>query len=171
MLPENAVTTESPFQQIVATLAAAGAPYTIHEHAPSVTIADAEAHLAFPVERLLKSIAFRNKRGGWLLAGLCGYAQVDYKRLAEAVGVSRTQLVRLEFHEVEAELGYEVGAVAPFARNGETTVWLDAGVLRHATIFCGTGRRDRTLEIAPADLIQLTAAQVAPIAKKVVCEG
>lgn len=163
--------TDSPFEHIVAALDAAGAPYAIHAHAPSVTIADADAHLDFPVERLLKTIAFRTKRGGWVLAGLCGYVQVDYKRLAEALGVNRTQLMRLELHELEAELGYEIGGVAPFAPNDQTRVVIDTATLRHATIFCGTGRRDRTLEIAPTDLVRVTAAQVALLSKKRVCEG
>lgn len=120
---------------------------------------------------MLKTIAFRTKQRGWVLAGLCGYAQVDYKRLAEAVGVNRTQRMRLEFHEVEAELGYTIGGVAPFAPNGQTRVVIDTATLRHATIFCGTGRRDRTLEIAPAELVRTTAAHVAPLARKMVCEG
>ena len=171
MHSESAVISDASFLHIQSVLDAAGAAYSIHAHAPSVTIADADANLAFPVERLLKTIAFRNKRGGWVLAGLCGYAQVDYKRLAEAVRVNRTQLMRLELHEVEAELGYAIGGVAPIAPNDQTHVYLDAGVLRHATIFCGTGRRDRTLEIAPADLVRITAAHVAPLARKMVCEG
>ncbi len=171
MHPESVATTDVSLLRIQAALDAAGAAYSIHAHAPSVTIADADANLAFPVERLLKTIVFRNKRGGWVLAGLCGYAQVDYKRLAEAVGINRTQLMRLELHEVEAELGYAIGGVAPFAPNDQTHVYLDAGVLRHSTIFCGTGRRDRTLEIAPAELVRITTARVAPIARKMVCEG
>ena len=171
MLSDVNVATDSPFHRLRNALDAAGVPYGIHEHAPSVTIADADAHLHFPVERLLKTIAFRNKRGGSLLAGLCGYAQVDYKRLADAAGVSRTQLMQMEPHEVEAELGYIIGGVAPFGLNDATSVYLDRGVLRFESIYCGTGRRDRTLEIAPSDLVQLSHAHVAPIARKLVCEG
>lgn len=157
--------------KIIAFLTASGAPYTLHEHAPSVTIQDADAYLDFPVERLLKTIAFRVKNRGWVLAGLCGYAQVDYKKLAAACGVSRDKLVRLEPDEVERDLGYELGGVAPFAPNDRTAALLDAGALGWQTIFCGTGRRDRTLEIAPRDLARVAGAQVAPLAKKMVCEG
>lgn len=46
-----------------------GASYMIHEHTPSVTIQDANANLWFPVERLIKTIAFRVK-GSYVLAGL-----------------------------------------------------------------------------------------------------
>jgi Cys-tRNA(Pro)/Cys-tRNA(Cys) deacylase len=155
--------------QIVTTLANSGVAYRIHEHAPSVTIEDADTHLDFPVDQLLKTIAFRAKNRGWVLGALCGYAQIDYKRLSAAVGVSRDKLVRLSPQEVESELGYQLGGVAPFAPNAQTQVLIDAGALGWQTVYCGTGRNDRTLEIAPRLLVQVTGAQVAPLAK-IYCE-
>ncbi len=113
----SATTATTLYDQITATLAASGVAYRIHEHAPSVTIQDADTNLDFPVDQLMKTIAFRVKNRGWVLAALCGYAQVDYKRLAAAVGVSRDKLMRLEPEEVQGELGYELGGVAPFAPN------------------------------------------------------
>jgi Cys-tRNA(Pro)/Cys-tRNA(Cys) deacylase len=152
-------------------LDAQGVHYRLHEHAPSVTIANADDYLNFPVERLLKTIAFRIKNRGWLLAGTLGYSQLDYKKLSEAIGVSRDKIVRLEAFEVEEQLGYPLGGVAPLAPNAETRVLLDEGVRRWPTIFCGTGRPDRTLEIAPEDLARLAGAEFAPLAKKIICEG
>lgn len=143
----------------------------LHHHAPSITVQDAETNLDFPIERLLKTIAFRVKNGGWVLAGILGYDRVDYRRLGEAVGVNRTQLMPLSPEEVEQELGYIVGGVAPFAPNERTQVILDDAILRQVTIFCGTGRTDQTLEISPAELVKASGAQVASIAKKQSCEG
>jgi Cys-tRNA(Pro)/Cys-tRNA(Cys) deacylase len=157
------------YDQIVATLANSGVAYRVHEHAPSVTIEDADTHLDFPVDQLLKTIAFRAKNRGWVLGALCGYAQIDYKRLSAAVGVSRDKLVRLSPEEVESELGYQLGGVAPFAPNAQTQVLIDAGALGWQTVYCGTGRNDRTLEIAPRLLVRVTGAQVAPLAK-IYCE-
>jgi Cys-tRNA(Pro)/Cys-tRNA(Cys) deacylase len=157
------------YDQIVATLANSGVAYRVHEHAPSVTIEDADTHLDFPVDQLLKTIAFRAKNRGWVLGALCGYAQIDYKRLSAAVGVSRDKFVRLSPEEVESELGYQLGGVAPFAPNAQTQVLIDAGALGWQTVYCGTGRNDRTLEIAPRLLVQVTGAQVAPLAK-IYCE-
>jgi Cys-tRNA(Pro)/Cys-tRNA(Cys) deacylase len=79
--------------------------------------------------------------------------------------VSRDKLVRLSPAEVEQDLGFPLGGVCPFAPNPQTRVLVDAGTLQHAVIFCGTGRNDRTLEIAPADLVELSGATVAPLAK------
>lgn len=153
------------YDVILAQLQRSGAHFVIHEHAPSVTIEDADAHLWFPVERLVKTIAFRAKGRGWVLAGLCGYNQVDYKKLATAVGIARDKLMRLTPGEVESELGYELGGVAPFAPNDQTVILLDAGVLAWPGIFCGVGRNDRTLEIEPHDLVAICNAQVAPLAR------
>lgn len=52
-----------------------------HHHAPSITVQDADTNFDFPVERLLKTIAFRVKNRGWVLAGILGYDRVDYRRL------------------------------------------------------------------------------------------
>jgi Cys-tRNA(Pro)/Cys-tRNA(Cys) deacylase len=161
--------TTTRYDQITTTLAQSGAAYRLHEHAPSVTIQDADMHLDFPVEQLLKTIAFRVKNRGWVLAGLCGYAQVDYKRLAAAVGVGRDKLMRLTPEEVLGELGYELGGVAPFAPNPQTEVLIDAGALGWSLVFCGTGRTDRTLEIDPRQLVQVAGARVAGLAK-IYCE-
>ena len=150
----------SMFDTILTRLHQCGARFTIHQHARSITIQDADQTLWFPVEQLVKTIAFRVKGNGWALVGLCGYNQVDYKKLAIAVGISRDKLMRLTPEEVQAELGYQLGGVAPFAPNEQTTVLLDAGVLSWPAIYCGVGRNDRTLEIAPRDLVQIVGATV-----------
>jgi Cys-tRNA(Pro)/Cys-tRNA(Cys) deacylase len=165
------VTTDALADWLAVRLSASGVPFTIHEHAPSVTIRDADEHLDFPVERLVKTIAFRVKNQGWLLVGLCAYDQADYRKLADFTGVSRDKISRVEPEELREALGYAVGGTAPFAPNEQTRVVLDRRILQHATIFCGTGRLDRTLEIAPDDLVRLSGAAVASLAKKPVCEG
>jgi len=153
------------YDQLVQRLNEAGVTYRIHEHAPSVTVLDAETHLDFPVNQVLKTIAFRIKLSGWVLAALCGYNQVDYKKLAAACGVSRDKLMRLTPAAVEQELGFELGGVCPLAMNAQTRVVIDSGALQHSLVFCGTGRRDRTLEIAPAELARIAGAQVTALTK------
>lgn len=75
----DALAANIAFASITALLSAINAVYTLREHAPSVTIQDADANVWFPVERLVKTIAFRVKSRGYVLARLCGYQQVDYK--------------------------------------------------------------------------------------------
>ncbi len=73
--------------------------------------------------------------------------------------------MRMAPEEIETELGYVLGGVAPFAPNERTRVILDAGVMAWTTIYCGTGRQDRTLEIAPQALVQVAGADVADLVR------
>lgn len=83
------------YAKIVNLLVTGGISYTIHEHAPSVTVHDADANLWFPVERLVKTIAFRVKGDGYVLAGLCGYqhiAGLDWRPAGRLATIWRSRL-------------------------------------------------------------------------------
>jgi Cys-tRNA(Pro)/Cys-tRNA(Cys) deacylase len=153
-------------ERILKLLAESGLAYKIHAHAPSVTYQDAADYLDFPLDKLLKTIAFRVKNGNYVLAAVHGADRVDYKKLAAFLGTSRDKLVRLAPEEVEASLGYQLGGVAPFPTNDQTTVVFDNGALALETVFCGTGRNDRTLEIASADLVKLCGGRSASIVQE-----
>ena len=154
----------SEYESILATLQARGAAFKIHEHAPSQTVADAQERLLFPLERLLKTVAFRRKAGGWILAGVRGPDRVDYRKLAAAADTRRADLFPLSPAEVRAVFGVEPGSVSPVVLRADVQVLIDSSVPENETIFCGVGRPDRTLEIARADLVAVTAARVAPLA-------
>jgi Cys-tRNA(Pro)/Cys-tRNA(Cys) deacylase len=151
------------YEALVSFLTERGVPFTIHEHAPSYTVADAEKKLLFPLERLLKTVAFRIKAGGYILAAVRGPDRIDYRKLATAVGTKRTDVVRLTPEEVTAAFGVEVGSVGPIPLQEGTQVFFDTQVPTHETVFCGIGRADRTLEIRLADLVQITHGQVLPL--------
>jgi len=78
-----------PTERIVERLTARGVPFTIHEHVPARTVADALERLPFSPDAYLKTVAFRLKAGGWVLATLRGADRVEYRRLAAALGVPR----------------------------------------------------------------------------------
>lgn len=151
------------YEAIVAFLTERNIPFTIHEHAPSYTVADAEERLLFPLERLLKTVAFRIKTGGYLLAALRGPDRVDYRKLAAACGAKRANIVRLTPEEVAGAFGVEVGSVGPLALQEDVQVFFDTQVSTRETVFCGVGRPDRTLEIHLTDLVQITAGQILPL--------
>ncbi len=154
------------YERISTILTQSGAPYQIHEHAPSVTFQDAKDYLNFPLDRLLKTIAFRVKHGPWVLAVVQGAERVDYKKLAAHLGISRGNLIRLAPEQVVSELGYPIGAVAPFPTNPQTKVVFDSRILTLGSVFCGTGRNDRTLEIESHALVHLSGGSLAPIVQE-----
>jgi Cys-tRNA(Pro)/Cys-tRNA(Cys) deacylase len=152
------------YDEILALLASSGVPFTIHEHIPSFTFADAKAQLDFPLERLLKTVAFKHKTGALILVALRGQDRVDYRRLAEALGAKRADIVRLSPEEVFAAYGVEVGSVGPISLRADVRVLFDAQSPTAQTVFCGIGRPDRTLEIRLADLVLITHARILPLA-------
>src|SRR5436853_5562156 len=103
----------SAYDSIIRRLAAAGVAFTIHEHPAATTVADAEARLPFPPAQFLKTVVFRVRDGDWVLVALRGADQVDYRKLAAALGVKRGDLFRAAPEEVEAALGFQIGGVGP----------------------------------------------------------
>ena len=148
------------YEAIVQLLTASDVPFTIHEHIPSYTFADAEAYLHFPLERLLKTIAFRIRSGSYILAAVQGPDRIDYRKLAAACGTKRTEVFRLTPEEVVQAFSVEVGSVSPLLLQDGVRILFDTKVPTRETVFCGIGRPDRTLEIQLADLIQITKGQI-----------
>ena len=113
-------------EQIAGRLTARGVPFTIHEHVVARTVADALARLPFSPDAYLKTVAFRLKAGGWMLAALRGADRVDYRALAAAIGVGRRDLHQMTPDEVAADLGYPIGGVGPVPTNDQTRAIFDA---------------------------------------------
>ncbi len=164
---DNVRDTGSVEGRIVGLLTAHGVRFRVHEHPVSRTVEDAKARLPFPLEQLLKTVVFRVKNGTWLLVACKGQDRVDYRKLAEAAGARRADIVQPAPDEVEAALGYVIGGVAPFPPNAETRTIVDAGAAATMeTVYCGIGRNDRTLEVGIADVIAVSGALVAPIVQE-----
>jgi Cys-tRNA(Pro)/Cys-tRNA(Cys) deacylase len=160
------VSTSSVAEQIVGRLTARGVPFTIHEHVVAPTVADALERLPFSPDAYLKTVAFRLKAGGWVLAALRGADRVDYRGLASALGVGRRDLHQMTPDEVAADLGYPIGGVGPVPSNDRTRTVFDArAVAELDVVYCGAGRPDRTLEARLTDLMVACDGIVAPIAQ------
>ncbi len=155
------------FQRLREILAGSGMQFEIHEHEATRTIEEAERNLSFDVERIVKTVAFRTRSGHIVLAALRGTRRVDYARLAALLGMNRRDLAALSPGEVLSSLGVEPGSVSPLLRIEGAVLLIDEDALMISpTLYCGAGRPDRTVEMAPSDLAQLTGARVACFSKK-----
>lgn len=153
------------YKQILQLLDDQGVLYTLHEHPPLRSVADVEAHLPFLAARMLKTVAFRKREGDWVLAGLRGHDRIDYRKLATVVGVNRRDIASLSPPEVEVELGFEVGGVAPFALRADVTLLFDRHLAELTTVFCGSGKKTITIEIQFTDLRHVTAGKLVDLVK------
>ena len=66
----------------------------------------------------------------------------------------------------ERSSGYVVGGISPIGQKRSLTTVLDESALTHDTVFVSGGRRGLDLELAPGDLVDVTGAITAAIAKR-----
>jgi len=140
-----------------------GVAYKLHSHAPLLTVQDIEGAVTFPKEQWVKALAFRIKGNGWVLVALQAYTRLDYRKLADALGVKRGHLEQPSSEELMQEMGYEAGGVAPIPPYHGVRAVYDTAVTTLPTAYCGTGRSDLTLEIAMPDLLRVVNPLVAEV--------
>ena len=89
--------------------------------------------------------------------------QLDLKLLAKAVQGKRAQMADVK--RAERATGYVAGGISPLGQRKPLPTVLDESALGHAAIHVSGGRRGLEIEIAPADLMRLTRASAAAIAR------
>lgn len=89
-------------------------------------------------------------------------SQLDLKALAAAAGGKRAKMA--EAAAAQRATGYVLGGISPLGQRSRLPLVIDASAEGFGTIFCSGGRRGLEMELAPADLVRLTNAKVAPIA-------
>jgi Cys-tRNA(Pro)/Cys-tRNA(Cys) deacylase len=140
-------------------------PHAVHEHEhdPRAASYGAEASQALDLaaERVFKTLVA--EVDGALTVGVVPVSgQLDLKALAAAVGGKKAKLA--EVATAERATGYVAGGISPLGQRTRLPVVLDSSAEAFDTIFCSGGRRGLEIELAPADLVGLTGATVAPIA-------
>jgi Cys-tRNA(Pro)/Cys-tRNA(Cys) deacylase len=87
---------------------------------------------------------------------------LDLKALAGAVGGKRA--VMAEPTSAERTTGYVRGGISPLGQRKRLPTVVDSSAVALPTVYVSAGRRGLEVELAPADLVRLTDATVAPIA-------
>jgi Cys-tRNA(Pro)/Cys-tRNA(Cys) deacylase len=90
-------------------------------------------------------------------------AQLDLKALAGAAGGRKAAMA--DPADAERSSGYVRGGISPLGQRKALPTVVDASALGHATVMVSAGRRGLQVELAPADLVRLTRARTAPIAR------
>ena len=147
-------------------LTRAGIAFTLHEyhHDPRAESYALEAAEALGVElgRVFKTLM--SSVDGVLTVGIVPVSgQLNLKSLAKAVGGSKAAMADLA--AAERATGYVAGGISPIGQKRPHRTVLDRSASAHDTVFVSAGRRGLDLEIAPADLVSITRAVVAPIGR------
>ncbi|MEV5926145.1 Cys-tRNA(Pro) deacylase [Streptomyces cellulosae] len=147
-------------------LTAAGVPFTVHsyDHDPSHPSYGEEAAEAMGVspDRVFKTLV-ADVDGALTVAVVPVAGQLDLKALASAAGGKRASMADPGL--AERTTGYVRGGISPLGQRKKLPTVLDESATRHETICVSAGRRGLEVELAPADLANLTSAVLAPIGR------
>jgi Cys-tRNA(Pro)/Cys-tRNA(Cys) deacylase len=147
-------------------LTAAGIPFAEHQyqHDPATTNYGLEAASALGLEpdRVFKTLLA--DVDGRLVVGIVPVTgKLDLKALAAAVGGKRAEMA--DPAVAERKTGYVVGGISPIGQKTRLPTVLDETAELWDTIYVSGGRRGFDIELAPADLVRVTDAVVADIAR------
>jgi Cys-tRNA(Pro)/Cys-tRNA(Cys) deacylase len=154
----------------VLALRAAGVPFSAHEYAHDPGIRgkgqsfglEAATELGLDPNRVYKTLV-ASADGRLVVAVVPVSGRLDLKALARAAGAAKA--VMADPREAERATGYVVGGISPFGQKRQHPTVVDESVELWETVYVSGGRRGLDLEIAPADLIEVTGAIVADISR------
>jgi Ala-tRNA(Pro) deacylase len=147
-------------EDLFARLDALGIETQTHSHRPVFTVAESRDLRGQLPGAHCKTLFFKDKKGGLWLCVVEENRRMNIRALSDLLGSARLSFARPE--RVRSHLGVEPGAVTPFALiNGEAaelSVVLDADVMAAEIANFHPLVNDRTVAIAPADLIRFIEA-------------
>lgn len=147
-------------------LTRAGVEFTTHayEHDPAATNYGLEAAGALDLDpaRVFKTL-FADVDGRLVVGIVPVSGQLDLKALAAAVGGKKAAMA--DPAAAERATGYVVGGISPVGQKRAHPTVLDESALQFETVYVSGGRRGLDIGLAPQDLVAVTGARIAPIAR------
>ena len=148
-------------------LDAAGVAHTAHayEHDPASDVGygvEAAEAIGVPPEQVFKTL-MAAVDGVLTVAVVPVAGMLDLKALAHAVGGKRA--VMADKAVAERVTGYVLGGISPLGQRHPHPTVVDESAELFDTVFVSGGRRGLDVELGPGDLVRLTSAVVAPIAR------
>lgn len=147
-------------------LAEAGVEHTVHPYEQDPRAAsyglDAAQALGLAPTEVFKTL-LADADGRLVVAVVPVAGELDLKALARAVGAQRARMA--DPGTAERATGYVVGGISPLAQKRRLATVVDATALDHDRVYVSAGRRGLDVGLAPADLVRLTDATVAPVGR------
>lgn len=147
-------------------LTRAGVSFTTHayEHDPAASSYGLEAAeaLGLDPEQVFKTLFV--EVDGRLVVGIVPVSrQLDLKAVAAAVNGKKATMA--DPAAAERATGYVVGGISPLGQKRPHPTVLDETALVFETVYVSGGRRGLDIGLAPQDLVRLTKATTAAIAR------
>ncbi|WP_117214144.1 Cys-tRNA(Pro) deacylase [Allorhizocola rhizosphaerae] len=141
--------------------------YDVSADAPNYGALVAQA-IGAPAARVFKTLV-TEVDGALTVAVVPVTGDVDLKALASAAGGKRAVLADRDL--AEKTTGYVRGGISPLGQRKRLPTVIDESALDGDTVFVSAGKRGLQVELAPADLVRLTSAKLAPIARTAKAAG
>lgn len=142
-----------------------GVVHTVHAYeaagAGAYGLAAATA-LGIEPERMFKTL-LADLDGRLVCAVVPVSGSLDLKALAAALSGKRA--VMAEPATAERSSGYVVGGISPLGQRTVLATAVDETAELHDTVYVSAGRRGLSVELAPVDLVRLTDAVLAELAR------
>jgi Cys-tRNA(Pro)/Cys-tRNA(Cys) deacylase len=136
-----------------------------YEHDPGAESYGIEAAdaLGVPGEQVFKTL-IAEVDGRTLAVGIVPVtAQLDLKALAAAAGGRKAAMAASD--AAQRATGYVLGGISPLGQKRRLLTVVDESALALEHMYVSAGRRGLEIALAPGDLVRLTDARVAPIAR------
>jgi Cys-tRNA(Pro)/Cys-tRNA(Cys) deacylase len=148
-------------------LTAAGVRHTVHayEHDPRTPVGygmEAALTLGLDAGQVFKTLV-AEVDGRLTVAVVPVTGHLDLKALATAVGGKRA--VMAQRADAERATGYVAGGISPLGQRQALATVVDESVYLYDEVYVSGGRRGLDVGVAPEDLVRLTGARVAGLAR------
>jgi Cys-tRNA(Pro)/Cys-tRNA(Cys) deacylase len=147
-------------------LAREGVAHTLHPYEPDAQVSSygeaGAVALGVDPGRMFKTL-LADLDGKLVCAVVPVSGALDLKALAAALGGKKAAMA--DPHAAERSSGYVVGGISPLGQKTRLRTVVDASASSHRTVHVSGGRRGLSVELAPADLVRLTSAVVAAVAR------
>jgi Cys-tRNA(Pro)/Cys-tRNA(Cys) deacylase len=143
-----------------------GIAYSLREYEvdpEDLTAITVAKKIAMPIEQVFKTLLTTDGAGSHFFAVIPGDAELDFKKLARAAGVRKTEMVSLK--EVQPLTGYIRGGVTVFGAKKAFPVFVDETMELFDEVSVSAGVRGTQLILSPADYIRATEATVADLTR------
>jgi Cys-tRNA(Pro)/Cys-tRNA(Cys) deacylase len=147
-------------------LAREGVAHTLHPYEPDAHVSSygeaGAVALGVDPGRMFKTL-LADLDGKLVCAVVPVSGTLDLKALAAALGGKKATMA--DPHASERSTGYVVGGISPLGQKTRLRTVVDSSAMSFGTVHVSGGRRGLSVEVGPADLVRLTSAVVAEVAR------
>jgi Ala-tRNA(Pro) deacylase len=141
----------------------AGVKYEVLAHEHTETAADEARALGVEPAEVAKTLVV-DTPAGYVRAVLPASERIDVGKLAEVIGERRKELQLATEAALTRDFGeFELGAIPPVGGSRSGRVVVDTCIAERDSIVLEAGSHDESIRLAAADLIRVSAAEVADI--------